>query len=85
MCAIDAEGNIVSMMSSIMGRFGSGLLAGDTGIILNNPARGIFKKHGSPSALTPGKRPRHTILPGLAMRDGEPEIVMDSKRCLSTL
>jgi gamma-glutamyltranspeptidase/glutathione hydrolase len=76
MCAIDAEGNIVSMMSSIMGLFGSGLLAGDTGVILNNRAAAFSKKQGSPNALTPGRRPRHTILPGMAMRDGEPEIVM---------
>ena len=76
MCAIDAEGNIVSLMSSISGAFGSGLEAGDTGIILNNRAAQFSVKRGSPNALAPGKRPRHTILPGLATRDGQPEFVM---------
>ena len=76
MCAIDAEGNMVALMSSISGVFGSGLLAGNTGIILNNRAAQFSAKRGSPNALAAGKRPRHTILPGLVMRDGQPEFIM---------
>ena len=76
MCAIDAEGNMVSLMSSISGVFGSGLLAGGTGIILNNRAAQFSAKRGSPNALAAGKRPRHTILPGMVLRDGQPEFLM---------
>jgi gamma-glutamyltranspeptidase/glutathione hydrolase len=76
MCAIDAEGNMVSLMSSISGIFGSGLLAGGTGIILNNRAAQFSAKRGSPNALAAGKRPRHTILPGMVLRDGQPEFLM---------
>ncbi|MCX7158567.1 MAG: gamma-glutamyltransferase, partial [Proteobacteria bacterium] len=76
MCAIDAEGNAVSLMSSISGVFGSGLLAGDTGIILNNRAAQFAAKRGSPNALAAGKRPRHTILPGMVMKDGTPEFLL---------
>jgi gamma-glutamyltranspeptidase/glutathione hydrolase len=76
MCAIDTDGNMVSLMSSISGVFGSGLLAGDTGIILNNRASQFSATHGSPNALAAGKRPRHSILPGMVMHGGQPEFVM---------
>ncbi len=76
MCAIDAEGNAVSLMSSICGPFGSGLLAGDTGVILNNRASQFSTRPGHPNALSPGHRPRHTILPGMVLRDGLPEFVL---------
>jgi gamma-glutamyltranspeptidase/glutathione hydrolase len=76
MCAVDAEGNMVSLMSSISGPFGSGLLAGDTGIILNNRGAQFAARRGSPNALAAGKRPRHSILPGLVLRDGQPEFLL---------
>jgi gamma-glutamyltranspeptidase/glutathione hydrolase len=76
MCAVDADGNMVSLMSSISGVFGSGLLAGNTGIILNNRAAQFSAERGSPNALAAGKRPRHTILPGMVLHDGQPEFLM---------
>ncbi len=75
-CAVDADGNAVSLMSSICGVFGSGLLAGDTGIILNNRASQFSTRRGHPNALGPGRRPRHTILPGMVLREGLPEFVL---------
>jgi gamma-glutamyltranspeptidase/glutathione hydrolase len=76
LCAIDQEGNAVSLMSSICGAFGSGLLAGDTGVILNNRASQFAALPGHPNALGPGRRPRHTILPGMVLRDGVPEFLL---------
>jgi gamma-glutamyltranspeptidase/glutathione hydrolase len=75
-CAIDQQGNAVSLMSSICGAFGSGLLAGDTGVILNNRASQFATLPGHPNALGPGRRPRHTILPGMVLRDGVPEFIL---------
>ncbi len=75
-CAIDPEGNAVSLMSSICGAFGSGLLAGDTGVILNNRASQFSTVRGHPNALAAGRRPRHTILPGMVLRDGMPEFLL---------
>lgn len=75
-CAIDPEGNAVSLMSSICGAFGSGLLAGDTGVILNNRASQFSTRRGHPNALAPGRRPRHTILPGMVLRGGAPEFLL---------
>ncbi len=76
LCVIDAEGNAVSLMMSICGVFGSGLLAGDSGVILNNRASQFSTRRGHPNALTPGHRPRHTILPGMVLHNGLPEYVL---------
>jgi len=76
MCAVDGEGNAVSLMTSISGLFGSGLVAGDTGVLLNNRAAQFSSQPGHPNALAPGHRPRHSILPAMVLRDGLPEFVM---------
>lgn len=76
LCAVDTEGSAVSLMTSICGGFGAGLLAGDTGIILNNRASQFSTRRGHPNALAPGRHPRHTILPGMVLRDGGPEFLM---------
>jgi gamma-glutamyltranspeptidase / glutathione hydrolase len=75
-CAVDGEGNAVSLMTSISGLFGSGLVAGDTGVLLNNRAAQFSSQPGHPNALAPGHRPRHSILPAMVLRDGLPEFVM---------
>lgn len=76
LCAIDPAGNAVALMSSICGAFGSGLLAGDSGVILNNRASQFSTRRGHPNALVAGHRPRHTILPGMVLREGMPEFVL---------
>lgn len=75
-CVIDADGNAVSLMSSICGVFGSGLIAGETGVILNNRASLFSTRPGHPNALAAGHRPRHTILPGMVLRNGSPEYLL---------
>jgi len=75
-CAVDGEGNAVSLMTSICGLFGSGLVAGDTGVLLNNRAAQFSSQPGHPNALAPGHRPRHSILPAMVLRDGLPEFLM---------
>ena len=75
-CTVDGEGNAVSLMTSICGLFGSGLVAGDTGVLLNNRATQFSSQPGHPNALAPGHRPRHSILPAMVLREGLPEVVM---------
>ena len=70
---IDKEGNIVSLIQSLYGSFGSGLVAPGTGIMLHNRG-GLFtldEKH--PNALAPRKRPLHTIIPAF-MQKGDVKI-----------
>ncbi|MEJ7567954.1 MAG: gamma-glutamyltransferase [Gaiellaceae bacterium] len=70
LCAVDGDRNAVSLIQSTYYHWGSGVLAGDTGIVLQNRAWGFSAGGAHPNRLEPGKRPFHTIIPGLLLRDG---------------
>ncbi|WP_412535149.1 gamma-glutamyltransferase [Mesorhizobium sp. BAC0120] len=77
-CAADRDGMVVSLISSIYHDFGSAVVGGDTGILLQN--RGAFfaldEKH--PNCLHPGKRTFHTLIPALLAKDGKPYLAYGS-------
>jgi gamma-glutamyltranspeptidase len=77
-CTADKDGMVISLIQSIYHDFGSAVIGGDTGIILQN--RGAFfaldEKH--PNHLQPGKRTFHTLIPGLLMRGGKPYMAFGS-------
>ena len=62
----DGEGNLVSYINSRFAGFGSGLVAGDTGIALQNRGWSFSLDPDHPNRLEPGKRPFHTLIPALA-------------------
>jgi gamma-glutamyltranspeptidase/glutathione hydrolase len=65
-CAVDENRFAVSLIQSLFFCFGSGVVAPETGIVLQN--RGAcFAVHGR---VEPGKRPFHTIIPAMLVRDG---------------
>jgi gamma-glutamyltranspeptidase/glutathione hydrolase len=70
----DADGNVVSLINSLYGPFGSGLVAGETGIALQNRGRGFRLDPTHPSCLAPRKRPFHTLCPAMLFRDGAPVV-----------
>lgn len=61
LCAVDGDGNAVSLIQSLFEAFGSGVVAPGTGVVLHN--RGAcFAVEGR---VRPGKRPYHTLIPGM--------------------
>ena len=67
---VDGEGNAVSGIQSINGAFGSGVVAGDTGVLMNNRMAYWHLEPGHPNQLRPGRRVRHTMNPPIVLRDG---------------
>ena len=73
---VDVDGNAVSFIHSLSAAFGSGVVAGDTGITLNNRVgRGFRLDENHPNVLAPGKRTMHTLNAYLVCRDGRPWLV----------
>ena len=70
--AADSTGNVVSLINSLYFPFGSGLVAGDTGIMLHNRGYGFVTDPAHPNCVGPRKRPFHTIIPAMLCRDGRP-------------
>ena len=62
-CVVDRWGNAVSQLQSIQSAFGSSLIAGDTGVLLNNRMTYWHLDPDHVNSLQPGKRVRHTMNP----------------------
>ena len=75
-CVADAQGNAVSFIHSLSLYFGSGFVAGDTGILLNDRVgRGFYLEEGHPNVVAPGKRTINTIQTWMALKEGVPVLV----------
>ena len=70
--AADSQGMMVSIIQSPYHDFGSGIIAGETGVIPQNRGSFFSLDASHPNTLEPGKKTFHTIIPALVMEDGEP-------------
>ncbi len=75
LAVVDGERNMVSITSSLLSAFGSGMVVEGAGYFLNNRMAYFYLDEGDPNVLAPGKRTRHTINPALALKDGKPYLV----------
>lgn len=74
---IDRHGNMIAAMPS-GGWLQSSPVIPELGFMLNSRAQMFWLEEGLPASLEPGKRPRTTLTPSLAERDGEPYMVFGS-------
>jgi gamma-glutamyltranspeptidase/glutathione hydrolase len=70
--AADSDGNVISLIQSLYETFGSGIVAGNTGIMLHNRGNLFTLTEGHPNQIAPGKRPFHTLIPAMVLKDGAP-------------
>ena len=85
---IDKAGNAVSVTYTLNGGFGAGVIAGDTGFLLNDEMDdftvqpGVANHYGlvqgEANAIAAGKRPLSSMAPTLVLRDGHVFLVLGS-------
>jgi gamma-glutamyltranspeptidase/glutathione hydrolase len=75
LCVVDKDRNCVSLIESNFAAFGSGIVPGNLGFVLQNRGELFALDEKHPNRLEPGKRPFHTIMPGMATKNGKPWFV----------
>jgi gamma-glutamyltranspeptidase/glutathione hydrolase len=71
----DADGNAVSLIQSLYWEFGSGVIAGDTGVLLQNRGAFFSLDPAHVNHLAPRKQTAHTLIPSMYLVDGRPRLV----------
>jgi gamma-glutamyltranspeptidase len=89
--AVDRDGNAASLIQSLYGDFGSYVVAGNTGAMLQNRSAYFSLDPDHPNRLEPGKIPLHTLIASIGKRgdklwsvfgcmgaDGQPQIQLQA-------
>ena len=68
---VDEDGGACSFINTLFMGWGAGLCSPNTGVVFTNRAMGFSLDPASPNRIEPGKRPLHTIIPGMVSKDGK--------------
>ncbi|RLJ51892.1 gamma-glutamyltranspeptidase/glutathione hydrolase [Litoreibacter meonggei] len=68
---VDKDLMSVSLIYSIFHSFGSGIASNKFGVLFQNRGCGFTLDEGHPNEAAGGKRPMHTIIPGILRQDGD--------------
>jgi gamma-glutamyltranspeptidase len=78
LCTADGQGNVVSLIHSLYHGFGSGIIGGDTGVLLHNRGSYFSLDPRHVNYLQPGKRTMHTLTPAMVLKNGVPYLALGS-------
>jgi gamma-glutamyltranspeptidase/glutathione hydrolase len=71
---VDESGMAVSFINSLYDEFGSGIVTRKTGVVLHNRGKGFVTDPAHRNCIAPRKRPMHTLVPAMVLKDGEPHV-----------
>ena len=69
---VDEKGMAVSFINSLYGDFGTGIVTAKTGVNFHNRGEGFVLDPKHPNCIAPRKRPMHTLVPAMVLKDGKP-------------
>ena len=69
LCVVDRDNNAVSFINSLFHSFGSALVSPQTGVCLHSRGSSFVVDPDHPNGIAPNKRPMHTIIPGMLVKD----------------
>jgi gamma-glutamyltranspeptidase / glutathione hydrolase len=71
LCVTDRDGNAISLIQSVFAVFGSRVIAGETGVVMNNRLCSFGLDPAKANSLEPGKRPAHTLNTYMVFKGGD--------------